>query len=119
MKLAMFTIMLAFVSCKTPAPAPVCETTAKFAAPAVATALNCTGVDAIATDLTKMMTDKGVCEMQMQAGTTGNILCPMVATYIVSYANGQIPAAWGCTLTGSALPLVSTIQSVCEKAVTF
>ena len=102
-----------------PAPTPFCDTTAKMAAPAVATLLNCKNPDAITADLNKMMSDKGVCKAQMQAGTVGVIVCPMIATYTVSFANNQLPPAWGCNIAGTSIPVVKYVQDICEAAVTF
>ena len=112
-------VALAFASCKSnTTPVSVCSVAATSVSVGISATLNCQNQAAIAADLTAYMQSKGVCTATVASGTIGNLVCPMIGQYIISFANGSIPAAWQCNLGSSPFPVQATIVSLCEKAVT-
>ena len=107
-----------FASCKNPAPNGYCDIAAKTVAPALALSLNCKDATAIATDLNAFMVKKNICSAVVAQGPVGDVVCPMIASYVMTFANGTLPAAWQCDLHGSVFPVQSKIEELCKKAVT-
>ena len=109
---------LSLVSCKTPVPQSICTVGSSSAAIGIAAALKCKDANAINTDILAYLQGKNVCQANVVAGTTGDLLCPLIATYITSFANGKLPAAWQCDLGSSIIPIEKTMESICKQAVT-
>lgn len=65
------------------------------AAAGIAATLECTNVDQIKADLQAPLLDAKICEESAQ-GPIADIVCPLAAKTIVSYAASQIPPGWGC-----------------------
>lgn len=88
----------------------------------VANSLQCSHQDAISADLTKFVSNFGLCKaaqgtmQSVPQGQLANTLCPVVASAVVGYvvANG-IPATWGCTATNASTLAISKLTDLCEK----
>lgn len=112
-------IALSLSSCTScwskPAPSAVCANSAKTLGPVLAVNLGCKNPEAISADLASWLEIKKVCapETMTPAVSTGELVCPVVTTSLLAYANAKLPAAWGCDVSGSPLPLKSALESLC------
>jgi len=87
----------------------------------VANTLECAHPDAVQADLTKVVSQFGLCKtaqaMQGTAqGPLADTVCPVVAGAVVGWvvSNG-IPSSWGCTATAVSNLAVSKLTDVCKK----
>lgn len=111
-------LALTLSACKNPAPVGVCDFGSAGAATGIAMALKCQDSSAIQADIKAYLEKQNVCQSTVATGTVGDLLCPMIASYVVSFANGQIPAAWKCDIGNSPIPVQKTLEDICKKAVT-
>lgn len=85
----------------------------------IANGLECQHLDAVQADVTKLVSQFGLCktaQATLPQGPLADTVCPVVAGAVVGWVvtNG-IPASWGCSATAVSNLAVSKLTDLCKK----
>jgi hypothetical protein len=107
-------VAMMFFGCKN---TPTCQKTMEVGASFIALQLECSNTAQIATDLgAKFCTQAPV---QAAQGAVGDIMCPLFSEYLVSMANGQVPANWQCKKPLVTPDMKQKLIDECKKSITY
>lgn len=82
---------------------------------AVASTLECSGREAIRTDLTEVVSKVGLCS-QAPTGNIADAVCPMAVGAILQFVSDKaIPQTWECKATNARAFLSEKLTDACKK----
>lgn len=121
--IAMFFVM----SCSTVQPV-VCtveQSAASAIAAGIGTALSCTNLPQIQSDLLGALGKVNLCSMASSAkmmkhhlkGPVGNVVCPIAVEAAIGLGASKVPASWGCSANTSMSGLSAVLITACEQVV--
>lgn len=117
--LSIFCALIALSSCHKQQPAPVCDMLFKAvtaSAQAVAVALQCQNVPAIAADLSQPLTKFGFCAVTPQS-TLADFVCPQLSQVVATLSVTAIPASWQCSGQVAGDLIKQKVSDVCAQIV--
>lgn len=86
-----------------------------LAADVVASTLECSGKEAIKTDLTEVIGKLGLCKASYETGALADAMCPLVVSAVVGFTKEKvIPSAWQCSAAGATGKLSDALLSACK-----
>lgn len=117
---------LFFVSCSSSPVSTACQVetyAANAIASSLATAMGCTNLNQIKSDLMSAMGKANVCSAtsakhrRAPKGPIGNIVCPLAVQASLQLAASKVPSSWGCSPDATVANLGSTLTMACEAVV--
>lgn len=102
-----------------PVVCPVLYQAVTAAAGGVGAALGCSNTAAIAATLGEPISKLNLCASTQSSGLIGNMVCPQVASTIMSIGLQSLPASWACTGGSLGAQAQQLITQKCEASVTF
>lgn len=91
------------------------KTVVDMAAPAIATALQCSNPDKIQADLEGLIGKVGFCKPASSKPKLSAPICDMFASVVMGGLSNTIPASWGCTAANASALLKGVLSSACQK----
>lgn len=89
----------------------------KLATNFVASTLQCSNVDVIKADLTKVVSNFGLCKAEKPpTGVLADTLCPVLTDAVVDFiAVNGIPSSWGCSATDAKALAKDKLTALCKQ----
>ena len=103
------TVLIGATSCKTGCEIEDIATGAITGA--IVSQLQCKNTAEVKKDVKALLDKTGICYQQ---GSIADLICPVLASYVVSELKNQVPADWECSMVDAGTNLVVIITSSCK-----
>lgn len=80
----------------------------------ISSALQCKNTAQVQADVKALLDKTGVCSTSPK-GIVGNLVCPQLATLIVTQMANKIPANWQCAPSGAEASLSTLAAGLCSQ----
>lgn len=105
----LFSMCLCVVFAGCPAECEKIKPATDAVAMSFAQTLDCKGTDAMKADFLKFAERNGMCTEQLE-GPIANMICPILARYVVGFGVGKLPTTWQC----SGQPAEAALAAACK-----